>query len=502
MTTLIRNAVIVAPGKKSTERLDVFVSGEKISAIGSFPQRIADEVIDAEGAYLAPGFIDVNTDSDHYLSLFSNPRQDDFLRQGVTTIVGGQCGASLAPLLYGSLESIQKWVDVSKVNVDWHLTGELLKVLDKQKLGVNFATLVGHSTIRRALVGETLRDLSPNEIQIFKTVVRQALREGAFGFSSGLSYIHSFHTPSEELQKLAAVVRDEKGLYATHLRKAKEDIHHSVEETITLARSVKIPTVISHYLPVKGFEKQYQHGLEQISNISHDQPFYFDLYPFDVSVLPLYTFLPAWAQNGGLGAMNINLADEWMSKKILRDLPNFEEDDFTVSRAVNNETLVGSNLGDIARMYGLRSTSEALLKLMQTTKLKASIFYHNVNMEVVKTALAHPRSLIASNAASFHENKLMRKPARASGTFPAFLKLLEKDRLLPLKEGIQKITATPAKLYGFNDRGEVKEGFIADLACFKDGAIKFTMVGGVVAFRDGHFTGRRAGKVLRHTSKQ
>src|SRR5271156_5709432 len=124
MTLLIKNVRILGANREIPEPTDVFVNDEKISAIGSFPQKNADEILDGQGAYLSPGFIDVNTDSDHYLTLFDHPGQEDFLKQGVTTIFGGMCGSSLAPLLYGSLESIRKWSGRESINVDWHTMKE------------------------------------------------------------------------------------------------------------------------------------------------------------------------------------------------------------------------------------------------------------------------------------------------------------------------------------------------------------------------------------------
>ena len=155
MTLLIKNVQIVggAGNNANGATTDVFVSDNKISAIGSFPNKKADMVLDGQGAYLSPGFIDSNTGSDHYLTLFDNPNQEDFIKQGVTTIMGGMCGASLAPLLYGSLEALQKWGDPNRTNVSWHTMGEFLKVMDKHPTSVNFGTLVGHATVRRALVG-------------------------------------------------------------------------------------------------------------------------------------------------------------------------------------------------------------------------------------------------------------------------------------------------------------------------------------------------------------
>src|SRR3989338_4441804 len=127
---LIRGAKIVdGSGSKPPFEADVLLRNDKISAIGKFPTKKADLVIDGLGLYLTPGFIDVNTDSDHHLSLFTNPEQQDFLTQGVTTIFGGLCGSSLAPLIYGTLDSIRKWTDVSQINIDWHSMGEFFKVL-------------------------------------------------------------------------------------------------------------------------------------------------------------------------------------------------------------------------------------------------------------------------------------------------------------------------------------------------------------------------------------
>ena len=134
-TILIKNIQLLDGSGRPPVKADVLVKNEKISAIGNFPKYRADEIIDGLGAYLAPGFIDINTDSDHYLTLFSNPSQKDFVAQGVTTIIGGQCGASLAPLIYGSLESIREWADISKINVNWHTLAEFLKAMERSAFG-------------------------------------------------------------------------------------------------------------------------------------------------------------------------------------------------------------------------------------------------------------------------------------------------------------------------------------------------------------------------------
>ena len=164
---LIRSVKVIDGTGKPAYTADVLIDKDRIGAIGYFPSKTAEKVIDGMGYYLTPGFIDIHSDADHSLSIFSNPEQREYLSQGVTTIIGGNCGSSLAPLLYGTLESIQKWADINQINVDWQTTEDFLKILNKKKLGVNFFTLVGHSTIRRSLVGEVFRDLTDKELGVF-----------------------------------------------------------------------------------------------------------------------------------------------------------------------------------------------------------------------------------------------------------------------------------------------------------------------------------------------
>src|SRR3989344_1961876 len=301
---LIKGAKVVdGTGKSTPYTADVLITGDKISAIGKFPTKKADLVIEGLGLYLTPGFIDVNTDSDHHLSLFTNPEQQDFLNQGVTTIFGGHCGSSLAPLIYGSLESIRKWTDTSQVNINWHSVGEFLKVLGQRRLGVNFGTLVGHSTIRRAMVGEDARDLSGDEIRSFKKLLADAMAEGAFGLSTGLGYAHSRRVPFSEIKELVAVVAEKKGVYATHLRDEEEGLLASVAETVKVAEETGARTLISHLKPVIGFEHEYKKALEMVHQAASRANIHVDSYPFAEMVNPIYTLLPRWAQIGNLEVM-------------------------------------------------------------------------------------------------------------------------------------------------------------------------------------------------------
>ncbi|MGC9599161.1 MAG: amidohydrolase family protein [Minisyncoccia bacterium] len=501
MTLLIKNVRILGGSRPFPDSSDVFVSGDKISAIGNFPNKKADVVMDGQDAYLSPGFIDVNTDSDHYLTLFEHPGQEDFLKQGVTTILGGMCGSSLAPLLYGTLESVSKWGDPNRVNVNWHAMGEFLRVLDRRPLGVNFGTLVGHATIRRAILGEDLRDLTKNELDVFSQTLTAALEEGAFGVSTGLAYVHVRNTSYAELKSLVGIAKKFHGVYATHLRNPSKGIAASVEETINLAKETGVKTLVSHFVPVVGSEEEYETALAAIEALPDDMDFHFDIYPSSSSLLPIYTFLPLWAQNGGVDVMLANVKDEWLAARIRKDMPHLDEEHFVIAQAPGNDFLVGKSLKEVKHMYGFTDGRDALIRLMVTMNMRGGVLYRNLASHLTKRAMASKRSFIASNAPSFTDSAApgrQLKSERTTSTFTKFLAMVEQEHLMPLEEAITKITAAPAKKFDLALRGTVTEGNFADLVCFKSDEIKFTIVNGKVAMHNGACAQMFAGKVLRH----
>ena len=504
MTLLIKNVQIVGGAQGFSEPRDVFISDDTISAIGNFPNKKADVTLDGQGAYLSPGFIDVNTDSDHYLTLFDHPAQEDFLKQGVTTIFGGMCGSSLAPLTYGTLESFQKWGDIKRVNVNWHSMAELLRVLDKRPLAVNFGTLAGHSTIRRAIVGEALRDLTKNELNVFARTLESSLREGAFGFSTGLAYVHANKTSYNELSFFAGIVKRFHGVYATHLRDGSGGIKESVDETMKLAQETKVDTLISHFVPVNGTEGPYEAALAALDGLPEDVAMRFDIYPSESSLMPIYTFLPKWAQNGGVAVMLANVKDEWLLQRVRKDMAPIDEDHFIIAQAPGSDFLVGKSLREVRRMYELQDARDALLKLMAALGMKGAALYQNLNHSLALKAMASKRSLIASNAPSFddRDRDSRLKSERTTSTFTKFLSLVERDHLMPFDEAIKKITIEPARMFGLQGRGEIKEGNIADLVCFKGGETRFTIVNGVVVYADGVFQKKFPGKALRHKTRK
>ncbi len=499
---LIKGAKIVdGSGIKSPYVADVLLDEGKISAIGKFPNKKADLVIEGLGFYLTPGFIDVNTDSDHHLTLFTNPEQQDFLLQGVTTIFGGVCGSSLAPLLYGSLDSIRKWTDTTQVNIDWHSVGEFFKVLERTRLGVNFGTLVGHSTVRRALIGEDFRDLSVAEMNTLKQLLTDALKDGAFGLSTGLGYAHSRRVPYAEIKELAKIVAGKGGVYATHLRDEREGLLVSVEETIKLAQETGARTIVSHFKPIVGYENDYRKAVELIHQVAAETDLHYDNYPFSESVVPIYTLLPSWAQIGNLEIMLSYIDNPDVRERLIKDLSVLNGNDIRIAQAIGRDYLVGKTLHQFADNQELNAP-EALLKLMKLTGLRALVFNRNINLDLLIQNIDRDQVMIASNGASLPVDAKTLKHERFYNTFPKFIETVLQRKLLSLPQAIQKITSVPAKKFGLKNRGLVAENHAADvnLLSVKSGAVKIehVFVNGKLAVRDRKQLGILAGQILRH----
>lgn len=489
MSLLIKNIQIVDGEGSEPYKADVLIQKNLISAIGNFKSMDADETIDGLGNYLAPGFIDIDTSSDQYLSIITNPEQSDFLKQGVTTIVGGHCGSSLAPLLYGSLESVRKWTDTSQINVNWHTLEEFLKVLDSLPIGVNFGTLVGHSTIRRSINGGSTAPLTSGEMKAFVKILRKAMEDGAFGLSTGLGYAHGRQILYSEIDELVSIVSEYDGIYSTHLRSETTGLISSVEETIRIAEKTGVKALISHLRPLIGFESQFNEAMSRINNFNLDNLKFYS-YPFDASLNPIYTLLPLWAQEKDLETMIAKLRHPETLMRIEIDLQDFPLERITVAEAPKNEYFVGKSITEIADMFGVTPV-KALLKTMDTTGLHATVFNENINFEELTKLMSHPRALIASNSASRRPSKKFMPNERSTGTFPKYLELVLSGKFATLTEAIRKITSKPAGYFNIKDRGVIKEGKVADLVILRkeDYKVINTIVGGKTSGK---------GQVLRH----
>jgi len=519
---LIKNAIIIDGTKNSKYKADVAVSDGKIKKIKrEIKNTKANIIIDADGYYLTPGFIDINNHSDTYLTLFTIPSLESLLRQGITTILGGNCGSSLAPLVSADiLKTIQKWADISQINLNWLTFNEFLETLEKRKIGVNFASLVGHSTLRRGLLKDEFRELTPKELKIIAEMLKTALKQGAFGLSTGLAYSHAKIATTKEIIELAKVVKNFEGLYTSHIRGEAEELIPAVEETIEIAQKTGVSTEISH---LKAMGKSFWPNMEKaIKLIEKAKNINFDIYPYTITGSVLYILLPDWVAEGGKIMLLKRLKDPSIRAKVIQEMQekkSYEYDKITVAVSPIDKSFIGKKIAEIAKAQNV-SVEEAIINMLVISEARITVFVDTLSEENVEMGLAHRLSFIASDSTGYNINYYRDKNdlvhPRCFGAFPRFLKrYVEEKHIVSWEEAIYKITGGPAQKLGFKDRGLIKKNYWADLvlidpnkisdrATFENpyqypSGIEYVIVNGKIAVNKGEYTHEKAGKILRKT---
>jgi len=519
MTILIKNGTIIDGTGAERKKTDILIEGDRIKKIGNLGKN-ADKVIDADGLFAAPGFIDVNSDSDHYLTLLTYPGQQSFLFQGVTSIIGGNCGASLAPLTRGDIiNAVSKWIDISEFNVNWQSVSEFFKVLEKLNLGVNFGMLCGHTTLRRGILKDNVRELNPDEKLKMRFLLDAALADGCLGMSAGLAYSHAKITPTEELIDLARIVNDHGGVFALHLRGESDEILESVKEAIEIGRKSKVSVEISHF-KISGSDnwRRLAEVLRLIDEAGKDGlDVNFDVYPYIQSASVLYLFFPDWATKGGRRRTMENLKDEKTRKKIIEELKPKENELKNLKIAdARQPVYIGKKLEEIAKNQGV-SAAEAAINLYLANGGEAIVFAANLSEENLNSEFRHPASFLGSNGAGYTLGFAPRKELvhpRCFGAFPRFLRHFAKEKAaLEWEEAIRKITGGPAKKFNLRNRGLLKENYFADIVVFNPEEIsdkatfenpfqyakgvEYLFVNGSPAIEKGKYVGKTAGRILK-----
>lgn len=519
---LIRQATVVDGTGQESFVADVGVSNGVVVDIGVNVPVKAKEVIEAQGLVLAPGFIDVQNHSDSYWTLFDTPALDSLVLQGVTSILVGNCGTSLAPLLSrDALKSSQKWHDLTGSNFNWSSFAEFAETLSNQNFGTNVGSLVGLSTLRRGLLGDEQRSLSSEETGVVVRALEDSMEAGAFGLSTGLSYAHEFAVSELELYELAKVVSSYNALLSVHLRNESEGLPESVEEAIEVAQKSGTRLKLSHF-KVRG-KTNWTHlpeVLQRIENVVHmGADISFDVYPYTSTWQPLYTYLPKWAIGGGRDAMLKILADPTQYKKVLAHLHASPSplSGLVIASTSFNMRVVSKSLGQIAQNLGV-SSEEALLEVLKNGGAEVLVFDHCLNEDQVEELLAHPLSIVATDGGGFpllhqgqHLSKLVHP--RCFGATGNFIARMHHSKRISLEATIAKLTSLPARVWGLENRGQVAIGFAADLVLFDplhtyDRAtiqnpyrapqgIHKVWVNGTLAATEGQLTGLRSGTFLR-----
>src|SRR3989338_5077196 len=395
---LIKNGILIDGTGRERYPADVGINKNAIAEIGDLKNQKAEKVIDAANLHVVPGFIDVLNHSDTYWTMFPMPSMESLLRQGITTIIGGNCGASLAPLVEGNvIAAIQKWADMSEVSINWLRMSEFLEQLERMKFGVNFGTLVGHGTLRSGLIKDEVRNLTGDEMAKIKFMLEEALESAAFGLSTGLAFSHAKTTPVEEIIELAKLVEKYDGVYASHLRDEAGRLDDSVTETIRVAMESQAKIQISHFKAMgQSGWPNFAANLERLEQ-AHDGGFNvnFDVFPYTVTGSVLYTLLPDWAAEGGKKKLLSRLRDPHERRKIIHELkknPLAEYDKIIVAISPADKTFIGKSLKEIAQNQGVEP-EEALLNMILVAEDQLIAFIHSLSEENVAVGIASKISM-------------------------------------------------------------------------------------------------------------
>lgn len=392
--------------------------------------------------------------------------------QGITTIAVGHCGASLGPLPnLEALRSMQKWRSITGANLNWLNFEEFLRNLEGYPMGPNILSLVGHSTLRRGLVGDSIREATDEEIKIETKLLSESLSAGAAGMSFGLVYAHEINVAKEELLATAKVVAGQHKLLSTHLRSESSRVVEALDEVIDLAKTSGARLKISHF-KIQGeknwslleqvlgsLERAYQSGVD----------IFFDVYPYTTSWSVLYTYLPKWAYEGGKKAMLKNLKDETSRSKILNYLSEQTNlGQVIIATSETNPVFVGKTLDQIAKNQEV-GVCEALLNVLTGTEGQVVVFDHNLSPNVLETLIKHPLGLIATDGAgydleNYSEQGLVHP--RCFGAIPKFFSMVREKKLMTWPEAVKKVTSRPAEKLRLQKRGKLRSGFFADIVVF------------------------------------
>ncbi|MDZ4385249.1 MAG: D-aminoacylase [Candidatus Moranbacteria bacterium] len=518
---IIKNGTLIDGSGAPMYRADIGIKDDKIAKIGDLQNEKSEIGIDAADRLVCPGFVDVNNHSDTYWQIFSNPDLESLVHQGITTIVGGNCGSSLAPLLGAkAIVSVQKWLSVNNTSLDWLDMREFLAVVEKKKLSVNFATLVGQATLRRSILGDEMRNLNFREVDFLAGKLADAMKEGALGMSSGLVYTHARSTTKDEIIRLAEKIGKHDGVYVTHMRDENAGFLDSVEESIEIARLTKVKLHISH-LKVMGEENWSLMGdaLDMISRARETGlDVTFDVYPYTNTGSVLYTLLPSWATDGGKKMMLNRLKNPAIRAKVVAEMKASAIDYSKIEIASSplNKTLARRKIAEIA-VSQEKSIEDAIVDILIASDGQVIISMDVLSGENIEKVIVHPAAVISTNGSGYRDNHGQTGEVvhpRSFGTFPRVLaKYVLGKRLLHWEEAIAKMTSLPARKFGIKKRGELKEGYFADITIINrdeiqdlatpenpyqyNRGIDLVLVNGHIALQDGVYTGSRSGEVIR-----
>lgn len=518
---IIRNGTVIDGTGERMFTGDIGIREGKILEVGRLDGIAARKTVDAADCYVTPGFIDITNHTDTYWQLFSPENMESMLRQGVTTIIGGNSGTSLAPFLNRTMiQTIQKWVDIQGLNLNWLSMAEFLREVERRRLPINFGTLVGHTTLRRGVLNDVYRQLEPADFSVMQRMFRQAMKEGALGISFGLAYAHAREASRPEIVTLMEQAKKAGGLCSIHLRDESDQLVSAVEEALMYAQASGASLHISH-LKASG-ERNWpllERSLYLIETAqSGGTDVTFDVYPYRMTASVLYTLLPEWAAQGGKRLMLERLKDPNTKREVILELQQKKIDYSKVTVLISPVagSTVRHNVAELAVSQD-RSPEEVIVDMLVAGGGRAIVSFDTLSEHNIEKEVQNPFSCVSSNGVAYSAERIRsdeRVHPRNFGTFPRLLgRYVREKKLLSWEEAVHKATGKPAGRLGLSDRGVLRKGAQADIVVFRPDEIEDTatmefpyryprgirqvVVNGEIVVGDGAMTDARPGQVIR-----
>lgn len=494
---VIVNAPVVDGTGAAARRVDLGIASGKIAKIGDLAGAPTKNRIDAGGQVVSPGFIDVHTHADN---LAGSPQAPNFIRMGVTAIVAGNCGSSA--------------LDVA----------EALDRITAARPALNFATLIGHNTVRSAVMGSAERAPSADELDRMTALIARAMAGGAVGFSTGLQYVPGTYAKPDEIVELARAAAAAGGLYATHMRNEGTALQEAVRESIDVATALNMRLQISHlkvdspsrWGASAGALRQIDDARAKGVDVRADQ------YAYTAGSSSLSIRFPSWALEGGDVKVFERLKDAATWARIKKEMIGlYEERGFkdlswaAVASYQPDPSLNGLSMTDVAQKLEGAASADAQLEAARKLMLGggASMVYHFMSEDDIERIMKHPQVSVASDAGVLRPGAGVPHPRGNGNTVRVLAEYVRERRVITLEEAVRKMTSLPARHFGFRDRGEIREGHAADLVVFDPARVRdratyasphaapegitHVLVNGVFVVRDGELTTERPGVVLR-----
>jgi len=507
---------------------DLGIRAGKIAAIGNLSQAARKRTIDAGGKVVAPGFIDMLGQSE--MTILVDPRLPSKIFQGITSEITGE-GNSIAPLNDAIIQSDRKSYEYYHITPDWKTLRQYFGRLEKQGIGINLGSYVGATQVRRMVLGDEDRQPTPEQLEQMKTLVREAMKDGAVGVSTSLEYAPATYAKTAELIALAGEAGKFGGIYATHMRNESDSVLEAIDEALRIGREGHIPVEIWH-IKVAG-KSNWGRMPEVVAKINAARAAGADVsadtYAYTAWYNDFSAFIPPWAHDGGTQKLVERLKDPATRARIRKDMltPSRDWDnewqeipgpEAIMIGAVQNPALLsmqGKRLSEVAKLWNKDPIDALFDFLIQDPNTGVAVF--GMSQPDVTLALQQPWVSIDNDSEGTSPEGLLghaHPHPRAYGTFPRILsKYVREDKALSLENAIRKFTALPAQRMRLADRGVLKTGMWADVVVFDPATVRdratfdnpnqlsdgmeFVLVNGVPVIDQGKMTGALPGKVLR-----